>query len=119
MIRRCELPDDITLPTGATLKAVIGGHLEQKPFLTVVDVTRNGWSADLPVGVSEEAAIIAEARRRRLKYRRVAVLSRNLRRSLDLHGRPYRPSVWIFVEVPKTASGLGGGFVVRQKVKDG
>ncbi len=92
-----SLPDSVTLPTGEVLKPVIGGHLCQKPFLTVVDVTKNGWLADLPI--SEEKAIIAEAKRQKLKYRRVAVLSRNLRGKLDLHHRPYTPTVWIFVQV--------------------
>ena len=102
-MRRNTLPDSITLPTGEVFKPVIGGHLEGKPFLTVehsgVDVTKNGWLVDLPIGASEETAIINEAKRQKLKYRRVAIMSRNLRGKLDLHYRPYRPTVWIFVQV--------------------
>jgi hypothetical protein len=94
---RSSLPDSITLLTGETLKPVIGGYLEQNPFLTTVDVKKNGWLADLTT--SEEKAIIDEAKRQKLKYRRVSVISRNLRRSLDLHQRQYRPTVWIFVQI--------------------
>jgi hypothetical protein len=102
MIRRCELPDEITLPGGEVLKAVIGGHLENKPFLTVehskVDVKQNGWAGNL-FDSQVNNLIIAEAKRLKLKYRKVAVLSRNLRKSIDLHNRPYRPSIWVFVQV--------------------
>ena len=96
---RCftNLPDAIRLPTGEVLKPVIGGHLELKPFLTLVDVRKNGWLADLPC--SEETAIIEEAKRRGLKFRRVAVLSRNLRNRLNLYGRLYQPTQWVFVQV--------------------
>ena len=95
---RTEMPESIRLPTGEVLKPVIGGHLENKPFLTKIDVKQNGWM-DRLIG-SEEEIIIAEAKQRKLKYRRVSVLSRNLRRSVDLHGRPYRPTRWVFVQVP-------------------
>lgn len=108
MIRKYDLPDKITLPCGATLMPVIGGHLSQRPFLTRehsgVDVTKNGWgdalaNMDPDLERAERKLIIAEAKRRRLKYRLVSVLSRNLRGKLDLHGRPYRGSQWVFVEV--------------------
>lgn len=95
-MRRSSLPDSITLPTGEVLKPVIGGHLEQKPFLTIVDVTKNGWLADLPINVND--AIVDEAKRQKLKYRRVAILSSNLRGKLDLHYRPYTPTNWVFVQ---------------------
>lgn len=105
-MRRCNLPDEIQLRTGEILKPVIGGHLENKPFLTLehsgVDVTKSGWGADLPfggLGGQEEKLIVKEAKRQKLKYRRLSVLSRNLRRSLDLHNRPYQATVWVFVQV--------------------
>jgi hypothetical protein len=100
-MRRSSLPDEITLPTGETLKPVIGGHLEQIPFLTTVDVTKNGWLADLPITTNEQKEIINEAKRRKLKYRRVFVISRNLRNSLDLRNQPYRPTAWVFVQIPE------------------
>lgn len=105
---KCSLPESLTLPCGAVLKPVIGGHLAQKPFLTLehsgVDVTKNGWGAALLNSsngweVSEQKLIIAEAKRQRLKYRKVKVLARNLRGKLDLHGRCYTGSSWIFVQV--------------------
>jgi len=108
MIRRCNLPDEIRLPCGAVLMPVIGGHLKQKPFLTVaragVDVTKSGWgnvllNLDARFERAEATAIINEARYQKLKYRRVMVLSRNLRGKLDLHHRPYTGTNWVFVEV--------------------
>lgn len=108
MIIKSFLPEEIVLPGGLKLKPVIGGHLDGKPFLTKefsgVDVTQNGWASDIPrlaggFFESENALIKAEARRRKLAYRSVAVISRRLRRSLDLHGRPYQPSRYVFVEV--------------------
>jgi hypothetical protein len=108
MIRKTELPDSITLPDGAQLFPVIGGHLQNKPFLTLehsgVDVAKNGWLSGLldsrpDIDRAERDLIIAEAKRRGLKYRRVSVLSRRLRRALDLYHRPYRPTFWVFVEV--------------------
>lgn len=80
------LPDEITLPGGTVLKPVIGRTLNQKPFVCE------------PAAATDNA-IIAEAKRRKLKYRVVGVLSRNLRGKLDLHHQPYRPSEWVFVEV--------------------
>lgn len=80
------LPESITLPDGTELYPVIGGHVKQQMFYTA------------PTSIS---ALIAEARRRKLKYRRVEVLHRNLRGKLDLHGQPYRSTKWVFVEVPK------------------
>lgn len=104
----CNLPESITLPGGAVLKPVIGGHLAQKPFLTVagsgVDVTTNGWLTDAMRHDPdperwERKQIIAEAKRRGLKFRTVAVLARNLRGRLDLHNRPYTANRYVFVEV--------------------
>lgn len=92
---RTSLPDSIELPNGAVLFPVIGGHLKQRPFLTVV--TKNGWGDDLIE--RENNLIIAEAKQQRLKYRRVSVLSRNLRGKLDLYRRQYEPTQWVFVEV--------------------
>ena len=60
---RCNLPDFITLPGGTMLYPVIGGYLKQQRFTTA----------------TSRDAIAAEAKRRKLKYRRVEVLSRNLR----------------------------------------
>lgn len=80
---KTNLPEFITLPDGTTLFPVIGGCLKEQPFTTA----------------TSRDAIAAEARRRKLKYRRVEVLSRNLRGKLDLHRKPYRPTKWIFVEV--------------------
>jgi hypothetical protein len=102
------LPDEIVLPTGEVLKPVIGGHLDGKPFLTVqntgLDISKNGWSNQLKgpdfFEGGERDAIIKEAKARGgLKYRQVAVCSRRLRRAIDLHGRPYPYSKWVFVEV--------------------
>ncbi len=101
MIRKYELPDEINID-GVTLKPVIGGHLENIPFLTVdvsgVDVTKSGWG-NLILPFSETNLIIKEAKAKKLKYRKVSVLSRNLRGKLDLHGRPYKGTVWVFVQV--------------------
>ena len=101
MIRRCNLPDEIVLPTGETLKPVIGGHLEQKQFLP--EATGNGWLGRLSEGGdihrTYDKLVIREARKRGLKYRRVTVLSRNLRGKLDLYHRPYTGTNWVFVEV--------------------
>jgi hypothetical protein len=80
---RCNLPEFITLADGTVLYPVIGGYLKQQRFTTA----------------TSRDAIAAEAKRRKLKYRRVEVLSRNLRGKLDLHRQPYRPTKWIFVEV--------------------
>jgi len=33
-----------------------------------------------------------------IKYRTVFVLAKNLRGRLDLHGKPYQPTKWIFAE---------------------
>ena len=107
MIHRNYLPDSIVLPTGETLKPVIGGYLDLKPFLTVegagVDVTKSGWGINLHP-IQEEKEIIAEARRQRLKYRKVAILSRGLRGKLDLYGSPYRSTIWVFVQVKESLS---------------
>jgi len=43
--------------------------------------------------------IVSEAKRRKLKYRKVSVLSKNLRGKRDLHGHTYKPTVYVFVEV--------------------
>jgi len=86
-----NLPEQIILSTGEILKPVIGGHLDNKPF-----VNPNGL-----YDTAEREVIVNEARRRKLKYRRIGVLHRNLRGKLDLHGYPYRPNVWIFVETDK------------------
>lgn len=100
---RTDLPESITLPDGAILYPVIGGCQQQMPFLTVqnsgVDVTRNGWATDLGLtDANIDRMVVAVAKSRRLKYRRIEVLSRNLRGKLDLHRRPYKPTRWIFVE---------------------
>ena len=104
MIRRTELPDTIILPSGETLEPVIGGYLENNPFLAVehcgVDVKRNGWANGL-LESQERQLIIDEAKRRKLKYREVGVLSRNLRGKRDLHGQTYQPSVFVFVQADK------------------
>ena len=98
-----NLTEQIELAGGVVLKAVVGGHLNHKPFLTLehsgVDVTQNGWgNVNTPAGFNEERAIITEAKRRKLKFRKVSVLARNLRGKLDLHHRPYTGSRWVFVE---------------------
>lgn len=102
MLNRTDLPDELTLPTGETLRCVIGGHLDNKPFLTKehsgVDVTQNGWGNGL-FGSQERQLILDEAKRQKRKYRQVSVLSRSLRGKRDLHGKPYKPSIYVFVEV--------------------
>jgi hypothetical protein len=86
------LPTEMVLATGERLLPVIGRTLDNKPFYE--------WNLDKPWSVlSEHDDIKAEARRRKLKYRRIGVLSRNLRGKYDLHGQLYRPNVWSFVEV--------------------
>jgi hypothetical protein len=104
MIQRSSLPDSLRLSSGETLKPVIGGHLENEPFLTVehsgVDVRQNGWGNELHE-TQERSLVVNEAKRRKLKYRTVGVLSRNLCGKLDLHYRPYTSSVWIFVQTTK------------------
>ncbi len=93
MMLRCVLPDYITLSDGAVLKPVIGGTLEGKPFMGDKPATTEG--------------IIAEAKRQKRKHRMIGVLSRNLKGKNDLHGRPYTPNVWVFVEVtPYEVPGL-------------
>lgn len=98
-----NLPDEILLPSGETLRPVIGGHLNNVPFLTAVnsgvDVTQNGWANGLTEH-QERQLIIQEADRRKLRYRTVKVLSRGLRGKRDLHGSLYRPSIFIFVQLP-------------------
>lgn len=101
MIRKYDLPDEITLPCGATLKPVIGGHLAGKPFC--VNAPEAGAIIDPDMFRGERTLIVCEAKRRRLKYRLVSVLSRNLRGKLDLYHRPYRPTLWVFVEVKPEA----------------
>lgn len=86
MRRMYDMPEEITLPGGQTLKPVIGGTLNGQPFLSKLAACTN-------------KNIIEKAKRDKLKYRVIGVLSRNLRGKLDLHGRPYSPSVWVFVEV--------------------
>ena len=83
------MPDEIALLTGETLKAVIGGTLDNKPFCDVYNT----------FGREERERIIAEARKRKLKYRTIGVLSRRLRGRYDLHGQLYRPNVWMYVEI--------------------
>lgn len=102
MITRCNLPDSIRLPSGQILKPVIGGHLNQKPFITEIDVTQNGWAGritDPDIERGERTLIIREAKKQKLKYRLVSVLGRNLRGKNDLHHRPYTGTKWVFVEV--------------------
>lgn len=104
-MQRTYLPDEINLPSGETLKCVIGGHLESTPFLTKehsgVDITENGW-ANAIFDSQEREMIVNEAKRRKLKYRKVSVLSRNLRGKRDLHGSTYKPLYYVFVEVRDT-----------------
>ena len=95
---RFNMPDEIRLRTGEVLKPVIGGHLETKPFLTQVDVTKNGWGMGL-LELQINNMIVEEAKRRKLKYRRVMVYPRkNLRAQRDIRGRPYFTLEWVFVE---------------------
>jgi hypothetical protein len=83
---------EMILATGERLLPVIGGTLDNKPFYE--------FRPDMPWSeLREHDDIRAEARRRKLKYRRIGVLSRNLRGKYDLHRRLYRPNVWSFVEV--------------------
>lgn len=58
-------------------------------------------SAFFPSRIFHPIKLICQnpAKRRKLKYRRVEVLNRNLRGKLDLHRKPYKPTKWIFVEV--------------------
>src|SRR5262245_19988930 len=83
------MPEEIVLPTGQMLKPVIGRHFDKKRF---VDGSNT-------IGSEERDRIIAEAKRRKLKYRTIGVLSRNLRGKYDLHRQLYRPNVWMYVQV--------------------
>lgn len=87
-----NLPMEMVLPTGEILKPVIGGMLDNKPFV-LPSILQVSWLAHREI-------IINEARRRKLKYRVIGVLSRNLRGKFDLHGQLYRPNVWVLVQVP-------------------
>jgi len=89
-MRKGFLPDYVQLPDGQMLYPVIGGHLRNEPFF---DALAPSCSAD------GRKAIIAEAKRRKLRYRTVKVLGRKLRGKLDLNRRPYEPTCWVFVEV--------------------
>lgn len=41
---------------------------------------------------------IEQAKSQKLKYRVISVLATNLRGRTDLHGKPYTPGEWLFVE---------------------
>lgn len=99
MIHRAELPESL-VQAGVIFKPVIGGYLENQPFLTQVDLKKNGWGNDIS-DADERRMIIEEAKRRGLKYRRLSVLSHSLRGKKDLHGKPYVGSKWVLVEVRK------------------
>lgn len=99
MIHRAELPTSL-VQAGTVFKPVIGGHLENKPFLTQIDVTKNGWANGIG-NYAERQLIIEEAKRRGLKYRQLSVLPHGLRGKKDLHGIPYVGSKWVLVEVRK------------------
>jgi len=98
-----RMPDEIILPTGEILKAVIGGTLENKPFCDVYNT----------FGSEERDRIIAEAKKRKLKYRTIGVLTRRLRGRYDLHQRLYRPNVWMYVETGNVFTGYKGQFQAR------
>lgn len=107
---KTSLPDEIVLKDGTVLKCVVGGHLNQKPFLTkentdgAVDCTKTNWGTALMSSPdyydhTEQKLIIRVAKKLKLKYRKVEVLSRRLRGKEGLHGGLYRPTIWTFVEV--------------------
>lgn len=87
-----DLPMEMRLATGEILKPVIGGWLGNERFYRFKPSMP--WSPEI-----EHDEIKAKARRLKLKYRRIGVLSRRLRGKYDLHGLLYRPNVWSFVEV--------------------
>lgn len=99
MISRCDLPDQITLPSGAVLKPLIGGHVDGKWFFE--HECSNGWFMRFYDGRKslEYKAAIALCKKRKLKYRFVSVLSRRLRGKQDIHGRNYSGNTWMFIEV--------------------
>ena len=68
---RCNLPNEIVTPKGITLVPIVG----------------------VPKRI-----LIDEIKRRKLHYRVVQVLSKNLRGKLDLHHKPYQPSEFVFSE---------------------
>lgn len=75
---RHSLPNEIVLKDGTVLKhriSPIPGIGRSRSFILEY-IKRNGG-----------------------KYRQVSVMHRNLRGKLDLHGRPYRPSVWILTDI--------------------
>ncbi len=97
MIRKYDLPGNIKLKCGAVLFPVFGGYIGSIKFLPMAG--ENGWLGKQIN--SHEALVVEEAKKRKLKYRMVSVLSRNLRGKTDLHHRPYRPNIYVFVEVKK------------------
>jgi hypothetical protein len=101
------LPDEIT-EKGITYLPVIGGHLDGEPFLTVPDITQNGWS-DGMLEATERRLIADEAKRRGLKHRTINVLAKNLRGQRDLRGRPYKPQKYVFVQLPPLEDRLFAG----------
>jgi hypothetical protein len=66
-----SLPDKIELPDGTVLKPVIGVHRE----FAMMHIKSKGY-----------------------KYRNIKVFSRNLKGKEDIHGKPYKPTEWLYCE---------------------
>lgn len=71
-----DLPKSVKLPDGNILKNHISYEGE-------ADKRR----------ITEEIKIIGG------RYKAVSVLARGLRGKTDLHGKPYRPTTWLFTDV--------------------
>lgn len=47
---------------------------------------------------SSKEEVITDCKAKKIRYRTVKVLARNLRNRTNLHNQPYKPTVWIFRE---------------------
>ena len=62
-----------------------------------MEIKSNGIVFKLTVG-KENKQIIREAQEKGLRYRTVNVMSGRLKGKTNLHGQPYKPSAFIYVE---------------------
>jgi hypothetical protein len=51
------------------------------------------------VGGLKQREVIEKQRHFKKRYRQVKVLHPNLRQRTDLHGQPYKPTQWVFIEL--------------------
>ena len=68
-------------------------------YLPDVITTPDGTKLKVVIGLSQSNRLLAEVcKAKKWKYRIIGVLQRNLRGKLDLHRRPYTPTIWFFCE---------------------